>query len=227
MKKLDIVNADKVINRYTSRFKEFGVHPKTLGWDKGKQALRYTMLLELFDLERVSILDVGCGFGDALKVIDKKSHNYEYVGIDLVPKLIESASSLYEGKNNISFICDDFLNINFDRKFDIVIGSGLFNFKLIEMNNYDFIREIMLKSFELSNIGISFDFLSSLVDYEYDDTFHSEPAKIVEFSSQLTKNYCLNNTYMPFEFMVSCFNDDSFTPEDTIFKKFKNERTNY
>jgi len=67
---------DVVVDRYSSRFQKYGYSPKTLGWDKGKQDLRYQMLFREFSLEGKSILDIGCGFGDANKVIITQATHY-------------------------------------------------------------------------------------------------------------------------------------------------------
>ena len=34
----------KVISRYTERYNKFGYDPKSLGWDKGKQDIRFDVL---------------------------------------------------------------------------------------------------------------------------------------------------------------------------------------
>jgi ubiquinone/menaquinone biosynthesis C-methylase UbiE len=121
---------DEVIERYSKRFQEFGHSPKTLGWDKGKQDLRYHVLFEEFDLEGKSILDIGCGFGDANKLIKQRAKNYKYLGIDIVEDLINEAEKTYKNSNNIEFILDDFLKTKLENNYDIVVSSGVFNFKL-------------------------------------------------------------------------------------------------
>lgn len=71
--------------------------------------LRYHILFEEFNLENKSILDIGCGFGDANILLKQKSSNYEYLGIDIVEDLINEAKNIYKNENNINFILDDFL----------------------------------------------------------------------------------------------------------------------
>ena len=227
LKEMPKKDKDEVITRYSNRYKDFGFSPKTLGWDKGKQDLRYHILFEEFNLENKSILDIGCGFGDANILLKQKSSNYEYLGIDIVEDLINEAKNIYKNENNINFILDDFLKVPLDKTFDIIVASGVFNFKLLDNNNYEFIEAFMKKAFELSKDGIAFDFLSNKVDFQYEHTFHSDPLKILDMAYKLSKNVILKNNYMPFEFSVFIFKDQSFEKEDTIFTRFKNEKEYY
>jgi len=217
----------KVIQRYTKRYNEYGYSPKTLGWDKGKQDLRYSILLEEFKLNKKSILDIGCGFGDANKILKQITSEYSYTGIDIVEELLLEAQKNYKNEGNISFIHGDFLEKEFTQKYDILLASGIFNFRLEEQDNYEFIESCMKKAFELAKDGIAFDFLSDKVDFKSELTFHSSPSIILDMAYRLSKNVILKNNYMPFEFTIVIFKDESFKVEDTIFTRFKNEKKYY
>lgn len=222
-------DADKetVIRRYSERYKKFGYSPKSLGWDKGKQDLRYDILLEEFDLENKSILDIGCGFGDANKSIRKRTKNYKYLGVDIVEDLIIEAKKQYSNNENINFRLEDFLMSEIEEEYDIAVSSGVFNFKLQNGDNYQFINAFMRKAFSIVKEGLAFDFLSDKVDFQYEYTFHSSPSKIIEMGYELSRNIVLKNNYMPFEFALVVFKDDTFEKEDTIFKRYKNEKQDY
>ena len=217
----------KVINRYTERFKLHGHSPKTLGWDKGKQDLRYHILFDSFDLRGKSILDIGCGFGDALKLIKNRTEEFQFTGIDIVPNFIEKAREANINSSNIQFICDDFLSHHFGTQFDIIVASGPFNFKLKDQDNLGFIDACMRKAMSLCREGLAFDFLSNQVDFEYEHTFHSDPCAILAMAYQHSRNVVLRNDYMPFEFSLSIAKNDAFSKNDTIFERFKSERDYY
>lgn len=221
--KLTQKDLNNVINRYTKRFLEFGHDPKSLGWDKGKQFLRYHILIENLNLENSTILDLGCGFGDANYLLKQIVSNYSYLGIDIVPVLINEANKIWEEDLKINFINDDFLSFDFSDNFDYVISSGMFNFKLNDIDNYIFIENTLKKAFKIAKKAVSFDFLSNNVDYEYKHTFHSNPSKILEIAYSLTKRVRLRNDYMPFEFSITLFKDDTFDSSDTVFKNYKIE----
>jgi len=117
--------------------------------------------------------------------------------------------------------------MEFDTQYDIIVASGVFNFKLLEESNYQFIEAFMEKAFGMASEGIAFDFLSDKVDYQYAHTFHSSPSRILEMAYGFSRNVMLNNSYMPFEFTVTVFKDDTFDPGDTIFTRYKHERGDY
>lgn len=224
MKSMPKTDKETVVKRYSDRYKKFGHSPKSLGWDKGKQNLRYHILFEEFDLENKSILDIGCGFGDANKLIRESTKNYKYLGIDIVEDLIKEANEQYKDNENINFMLEDFLKTNITESYDIVVSSGVFNFKLQEGDNYQFINAFMKKAFDISKEGFCFDFLSDKVDFQYEHTFHSSPSKILDMGYELSRNIMLKNHYMPFEFALIVFKDNNFVKEDTIFTRYKNEK---
>ena len=216
---LNIKDKDKVIQRYSDRYDKFGYDPKTLGWDKGKQNLRFDILTSQFDLDGKSIIDIGCGFGDLNKFLSTKNIDYFYLGIDIVEKLILEAEKKYSN-GKIGFKCGDFLKENVGL-FDYAIGSGIFNFKLDNEDNYTYIEQVIGKAFSIAKVGVAFDFLSDKVDFKYEHTFHSAPDKILSMMYKYTRNVILRNDYMPFEFSIFLFKDDSFDKDDTIFNLYK------
>jgi SAM-dependent methyltransferase len=206
--------------RYTARFKQYGYSPKTLGWDKGKQDIRFEILTSQIDLTGKHILDIGCGFGDLNRTLSKKFGVYQYTGIDIVEDLVEKGKNLFK-EDNIVFITDDYLKHCFSSIFHYGIASGIFNFKIEKNNNYLFIEEVIKKTLSICNDGLAFDFLSNKVDYEYDHTFHSAPEIILEIAYKYSRNIVLRNDYMPFEFSLFIFKDDSYKKETTVFNRFK------
>lgn len=220
--KLGLQDRNKVVNRYTERYKEFGYSPKTLGWDKGKQLLRFSILSKIMPVtDNFSVMDIGCGFGDLYAYLsDSYGDKIQYFGIDIVPALIQEGKRRFSS-SNAKLICGDFLEMSFDQHFDCCLGSGLFNFKLEEEDNYKYIENVIKKAFEISDIGVAFDFLSDQVDYTYELTFHSNPAKILSIAYKYTRNVVLRNDYMPFEFALYMYKDDGFQKEDTVFSRYK------
>lgn len=212
---------DALIERYTRRFTEFGYDPKTLGWDKGKQQIRFTVLTSQYDFRGKKVLDIGCGFGDLNQVLENRAGgDYEYQGVDLVPVLTEKAKELYPAAN-IRFSCVDILAENFSGDYDYAVAAGLFNFKFRDGANYDFIEAVMHKALSICRDGLAFDFLSDKVDYRNPETFHSSPERILAMAYKHSPNIALRNDYMPFEFAVFINKDASFDPQDTLFNHYK------
>lgn len=211
----------ETIKRYSMRYKEFGYSPKSLGWDKGKQDVRFNVLTSHYDFTDKAVLDVGCGFGDLNKTLfNKYGNRYSYLGIDLVPDLISEARERYT-RNGIDFNACDFLAVELERDFDYVVASGIFNHRLSAANNYELIEATMAKAFSVARDGLAFDFLSDKVDYQLEHTFHSSPEKILAMAYKYSRNVVLRNDYMPFEFAVFIIKDDSFSSDDTLFNRYK------
>jgi len=212
---------ESVIERYTQKYSQFGYSQKSVGWgEKGRQELRFSILSSLWDFKGASVLDIGAGFGDFYKFIGKDTVSF-YHGFDIVPVLVEKGNELYGSNQNFKLTSGNFMDIPLERKYDIVIISGMFNFKLVNGDNYSFINDIIIKAFAHCNIGFAANFITDRVDHHDNVIFNSSPEKIVEIALKHTKNFVLRNDYMPFEFSVFLNKDDSFSVSDTIFNSYK------
>ena len=215
------IDRESIIDRYTRRFEAHGYDPKTLGWDKGNQEIRFDILTSQYDFRGKRILDIGCGFGDLIATLwAQYGDDYIYHGVDLVPALIEKAKSLHRG-DSISFSCTDILDEAFAGEYDYAIASGIFNHKMKAVDNYTVIEAVMAKALHLCRDGIAFDFLSDKVDYRHAHTFHSSPEKILGLAYRFSRNVVLRNDYMPFEFSVFINKDDSFSPARSVFSLYR------
>lgn len=213
-----------VISRYTEKFKKFGYSQKTLGWDKGKQDIRFDVLTCAWDFKNASVLDVGCGFGDFYGFANDKFGNLSrYTGLEIVPSLIEKGRELYGENSNFEIISSSITDWEPEIAYDYVVISGLFNFKLDggSENNYQFIDFVLKRSMSFVKKGVAANFLSDKVDYEYENTFHSNPGRILDICFNFTRNIVFKNDYFPFEFTVLLNKDDAFEFEDTIFNEYK------
>lgn len=214
--------AGKTIEVYQRLYEEHGYSVKTLGWDKGKQFLRFHQLTSDWDLNGARVLDVGCGFGDFVRYAEATgTRNLTYLGIDLVESLVSEGRQRFGGAN-IEFACGDFLSMDIDREFDFVIASGIFSLKVDGVNGYTRIQDTLGKMFEVSANAIAADFMSDKVDFLYNNgvfkNFTSSPEKVLSIAYSLSRNVALKNTYFPFEFAVIVNRDDSFKKETTAFK---------
>jgi hypothetical protein len=214
----------KTINRYTQRFETYGYSQKAVGWgDKGKQDLRFEVLASYFPLENMRILDVGAGFGDLYKYLMPYGIS-AYHGIELVHSLVTKGNEIYGSSTKFNLTEENFLELSLQNEYDICFISGLFNFKLVAGNNYEFIASVLKKAFECCQVGLAANFITDRVDYQEDLIFNSKPEKILEIILGLTKNVSLRNDYFPFEFSVFLNKNERFLQEDTIFESYKHKR---
>ncbi|MCL2839577.1 MAG: hypothetical protein FWE05_02300 [Defluviitaleaceae bacterium] len=221
---------DKQINYdiFNKTYNEHGYSHDGLGWAKGKQAIRFDMLTEDFGLNTkgkdISILDIGCGFAQ-LGVFLK--HKYKdtfikYTGIETVASIYQEAVNQTQEYDFI-LLNDDFFDTKLSN-FDICVASGIFNAKLSTDDNYNQIEQSMQKAFNLCNIGIAYDFLSDTASIQHEINHYASASEILKISQKLSKNVLLKHNYMPFEFSVIIFKDDSFKRETTLFQKYEREK---
>ncbi len=215
---------------YTQRYRLHGVSPKALGWDKGKQNIRFEVLTSQYDFEGKAVLDIGCGFGELIGTLNRRASGYAYTGIDLVEDFVREAQAIHK-QTDRRFVCGDFLTYDFDEvadrperpPFDYCVASGIFNHKF-QTDNYAFIRRCMARALSLARDGLAFDFLSDRVDYTLEHTFHVNPMKVLEMAYSFSRNVLLRNDYMPFEFSLFIFKNDTFDKADTLFHRYKREQ---
>lgn len=212
MKKED---KDNCIKRYSERYKMHGYSPMSLGWGKhSKQNNRFLALSEIGLENGCSVLDVGCGFGDFLKYLNNKKWSGRYRGVDLVDDLL--AEALIQNPKG-QFANIDILNNTFEEKFEYVISSGIFNAKLISENNYKFAELMLSKMFEIATKGVAVDFLSTYVDFEQENNFHSDPSIIFKIAKTITKRVTIRHDYLPYEFTLYMYKNDSINKEKHTF----------
>ncbi len=207
----------QIVESYQRLFAVHGYAPSALGWDKGKQFLRFHQLTSNWNLAGASILDVGCGFGDFVGYL--RALNIEagaYVGIDLVGEFIAEGQRRF-GSERVTFVKTSLEDFAPASSFDYVIASGTFNLKLEGIDGYEQIRESLGRMFRLSRLALSADFISDKVDYAYEHNFVSAPETILSMAYGLSRNVVLRNDYFPFEFCVTIYKDDSFSRDTTTF----------
>src|SRR4051812_7734947 len=88
----------KALGRHYSRqFSRYGPSPEGVDWgtDEARVFLRYDQMLKVADdrtLVKLSLLDVGCGFGGLQRYAISKNIDLDYTGIDVVKDMIDWAS---------------------------------------------------------------------------------------------------------------------------------------
>jgi SAM-dependent methyltransferase len=211
------LDKQKYIERYTQRYQQHGYNPLTLGWGKGgRQEIRFSALTNLiYSHDNVDILDVGCGFGDLYKYLKNIGWTGKYVGVDLVPILIETSQQQYPDID--TRICD-ILEDNFTETFDYVISSGVFNARLYGDTNQDHILAMLKRMLELARIGVAVDFMSSYVDYQHEEAYHMEPSLAIKLGMNLTRRLVFRHDYLPYEFCLYLYKESDIATNSTYLK---------
>ena len=203
---------NEIIKLYHARFDNDGPIPSTVGWkNQETQYLRFKELCRGFNLEGKKILDLGCGLGDFVDYAKTSNVSFEsYIGIDICPKFIEFSEKKYFSENNVEFICSDFelFFSKFDSFVDIAICSGALSLNI--GSNWNLAKMVMERSFYFSKEAVSFNFLSSFVDYKLEKNFHFEPSKMLEFAKGISRWVNLFHDYPLYEFTLQILKKDRY-----------------
>jgi SAM-dependent methyltransferase len=186
-----------VLERYDRRLAELGPVPAALGWTKNRHVLRYHILLEPWGLQCERLLDFGCGFGDMYGYCRERFPAVEYEGIDLNPSLIEVGRTRYP---DARLRAVNALQNGLSGTWDVIVASGVFNLKVND--SWGFIQRAFALFARHATRGFAANFLSNRVEYELPDTFHADPARILDLAYGYSNRVVLRNDYMPFEFTV-------------------------
>ena len=209
---------ESLIKLYNERFDKFGISPETLGWNaRSRQSVRFSMFWFLMEKKkRASILDVGCGFADLARFLRKKGWKGDYCGVEINPQLARCAK---ENSGESDIVVRDITEDKLDCKFDYVFASGLFNRMLLSQDNASFVQE-MLRAMHHHAIYLAVaDLFSPFVDHQKDESYHVDIGWVCNIASKISRRFFLSHSYMPFEFMLGLYKDDTFG-ETFVFNEF-------
>lgn len=122
--------------------------------------------------------------------------------------------------DEIKFVEGEFLNYEFTKKYDYCVESGIFNHVMYHIDNYAYIDSVMKKAYDLCNCACIFDFRSDKVDWFEEGLFYNDPLKILEMGYQITKRVVLDNSYMPYEFLIILYKNDQVDYEKLCYQPY-------
>jgi SAM-dependent methyltransferase len=196
------------IDRYVARFRRFGPDPRSLGWDnQANQWIRFRAVTELVDLRSRRVLDIGCGFADLYGFLREGGvEPASYLGVDINSVLLEVAASRfpqgrYERRN---ILLEPFR----EPVADVGVMLGLLNFRLQEMDNYDYASEMIRAALSATREGLVVDFLSARRAPGYPEetaVFYYEPERMLQLGLSIAPAVVLKHDYPPIpqrEFML-------------------------
>jgi SAM-dependent methyltransferase len=145
---------------YGRKIVQFGPTPNGVDWRcEATQQLRFAQLLKLCDFASdFSLNDIGCGYGALLSYLARrrKLHRVDYLGIDVVPAMVDAARSLWP-RHRKRFIAGALS----PRIADYSVASGIFNVRLeIPLALWErHVERTLLQMRETSKIGFAVNFL--------------------------------------------------------------------
>lgn len=201
---------------YQGLYAKHGDSPKAVAWgDTESQNERLHLLLgvagDIEGCENSRILDFGCGTGALADLLAK---NYvkplSYTGVDIVNDFLSCAAVKYP---HYKFCKQQ--AISEDEKFDHIFISGTFNLNAgnPDINN-TFFQDTLRWCWRHCVRAISFNLLSTYVDYQEPHLWYKAPDEVVQFIKSefgnkarfgLTNDYILTNGSIPSEYTVYLF----------------------
>jgi len=200
------MQTQKIKELYQKKFAKHGHAPESLLWgSRGAAHQRFRQFWNEIDFSNKTVLDVGCGFGELSKFLDKKFINVNYTGIDIVPEFINQAKLLYPHDKfpNRQFLVKDYLSEPISEKYDIVIASGILNSQVPSNVQY---RENAIKTlWDISGRVFAFNMLGGHPQPENkakSNVWYADSFKILNYCATLTNKVVFKSNYHPKDFTI-------------------------
>ncbi|WP_347292392.1 class I SAM-dependent methyltransferase [uncultured Brachyspira sp.] len=162
-----------IVDHYINRVNDLNIPDyKVVDWESEEaQNLRFKALIEHFNMSGNVLLDVGCGVGSLAEYIDKNNINLYYIGIDIMPEMVERAKSkIYKNINPQFMTMDFFKKTDIKDDVDYIYTSGIFNLNL--GNNEEFLKEAIEAFLLAARKGVCFNLLDISCKEKYGDKYY-------------------------------------------------------
>ena len=169
------------------------------------QEARYRILTQVGDLQGKRVLDFGCGSGHLATYLEEQGLRCRYTGVDIVEDFFPIARAKHPEQRFGRW--EDFQH----ERFDYVLVSGVFNNRMPD--NESFLSETLEMLFGVCDQALSFNLMSTYVDYQDPGLWYVSPEKVFTIVKRLTPFITLRNDYVvkqvsvPFEFAVYAYRD--------------------
>lgn len=196
--KIDGNYISRIRRHYVSLLAQYGGGFRSVDWgSKDGQNKRFEVLLGAVDFRHAIILDVGCGVGDLVNYLKENKFEGKYLGVDIVPEMIEKACSLYSGWD--FRLVDSFSDLG-DYTPDLVVASGLFTF-----SDPDQFKKTINQLFQITNFALAFNSLSSWGNAKNENEYNADPVMALDYCRRLSTRAVLRHDYLPHDFTVYLF----------------------
>lgn len=166
--------------------------------DIGSQQSRMQALLRWGSLSGLTVMDLGCGYGDFKAVLDTCNRNVCYLGVDFMLPFIRQARLNHKNDAHTHFVHADFHSTKLPAV-DVVFACGSFNYR---SQNQVYLFNLLQKLWQSAGKGMAFNLLqkqaymhdSVLCGYDLED--------IVFFCSTLTPKVSVDRSYLDDDFTI-------------------------
>lgn len=205
------MNNDKYLSiaeHYEGCLLKYGDNHLGVDWPNLADALkRYQVMLDLVKphaARKLSLLDFGCGASHFYEyLLSVNRFDITYLGLEISEAFYGLSKSKY---GNNEYIFGDILkNPDLLPIVDYAVLNGVFTEKLsLTFEEMElFFKEIISRVFSRTQIGIGFNLMSTVVDWERPDLFHYPLDRLADFlSNNISRNFVIRNDYGLYEYSV-------------------------
>jgi SAM-dependent methyltransferase len=196
-----------LIDRYSRRFEQHGVDPRTLNvGDLEKYTQQHAIHASIGRLDGAVILDIGCGLANFYEFVKTRCVRVHYIGYDVVEPFVEANSKRFP---DAKFRLTDVTRDSIIDRCDYVVMCQVFNNKYSEADNIAVVEGVMRKAFDSADKGLSIDMLSTYVSRMEDHLFYYSPEQMFAFAKTLTPYVTLLHAYLDHHFTIQLFKQRS------------------
>lgn len=159
--------------------------------------VRYRAIGDLIDFTGLSVLEVGCGFGDLGAYLTRRFHGVEYRGIDISEAVVEGARKLHP-ELDVQLL--PLAAVPVEPGYDVVLASGVFY--ILGSDADEKMREMLLQMWSRARLGIAFTALSSWSDRRTATEHFADPVRTIEWARSLSRSIVFRHDYHPGDFAM-------------------------
>jgi SAM-dependent methyltransferase len=203
------MNYLEIAEHYNSCFEKHGDNNLGVDWPNYKDTLtRHKVMFEVTRFgnqtpkKPISLLDFGCGLGHFYEWIRNEKIEVNYSGLDINENFYNLCKNKFP---NLEFFHKDILKDEILPNYDYIICNGVFTEKrnLTQDEMFDFLKKTISVLWKKTDVGISFNVMSKLVDWERNELFHLSIDDLGKFITQnLSRNFIIRNDYKLYEYTV-------------------------
>jgi SAM-dependent methyltransferase len=190
---------------YSGRFAEHGASPQGVDWNSAEsQELRFAQLLTVVgDVDDVSLVDYGCGYGALVRFLNARGLRYTYCGFDLSEPMLAHARQELGESERLAFTSDPAAV----PASDYALASGIFNVRLTVDDErwLAYVLETVERLDELGTRGFAFNLLTSYSDADRmrPDLYYGDPCFFFDLCKRrYSRNVALLHDYGLYEFTI-------------------------
>lgn len=198
-------DVQRVVENYRERIAQFG--PTFESMKSGsveKQRIRHAIHATALSGDSPSVLDIGCGLGDFYQFLKGAGRACRYTGVDIVPEYIEECRKKFP---EARFLLCNVITEGIGETYDSIVLSQALNHRYHDSDNMEVLKTALRLAFAHTRISVSFDLLSSYVDFHEAYLFNYSPEEVFRFAKTLTRRVALRHDYRPFEFAIQLFHE--------------------